>query len=509
MSAAPRLHLVTDAAAGIDRPDQGGPLWDVPVPLTAPTASPPPFPVDVFPRWLADMVTGLARFTQTDPAMAGTLAVAVLSACAGGRLEVAPAPGWQEPVNVFCAVIAEPGERKSPVHRAMTAPLFTAQSTLREAIRPKIAEAAALRDIAERQAEQAKALAAKATEPDKRDQASADAVAAAIAAEAITVPTLPRLIVDDATPEALIGLMAANGGRMAIISDEGGIFDTLAGRYSGTPNLDPYLKGHAGQPMSNERQTREGASIDRPALTVCVMAQPTVLRRFGGNADLAGRGLPARFLFALPRSLAGWRAVDPDPVPEQVADLYRQRVHDLAATYAEWTDPAVVTLTPEAERVRRAAAEQVEAQLRPGGTLYEMREWGNKLFGATLRLAGLLHVAHHPDDAWRRPIDADRMADAVRLAEFFAAHYRTALTIIGTDTAIENARYVLSVLTAKGMTTFTRRELHRRVSRRLPKSDDVSAVLAELAALGWVRQAHGRYELHPRAASEAPEALTR
>ncbi|MFI6257597.1 YfjI family protein [Micromonospora zamorensis] len=507
MSAA-RLHLVTDHPDATAEPASGGPLWDVPVPLTGPTTAPPPFPVDVFPAWLGDMVTGVARFTQTDPAMAGTLAVAVLSACAGGRFEVEPVGGWREPVNVFAAVIAGPGERKSPVHRAMTAPLFAAQSTLGEAMRPRIAEAAALRDIADRHAEQAKAQAAKASEPGKRDEAAAEAVAAAIAAEAITVPGLPRLIVDDATPEALIGLMAANGGRMAIISDEGGIFDTLAGRYSGAPNLDPYLKGHAGQPMSNERQTREGASVDKPALTVCVMAQPTVLRKFGGNADLAGRGLPARFLFALPRSLAGYRLVDTEPVPEQVTTGYRHRVHDLAATLAEWEDPAVVTLTPEAGRVRLAAAQEVEAQLRPGGTLHDMREWGNKLSGATLRLSGLLHVAHHPADAWRRPIDADRMTDAVRLAEFFAAHYRAALTTIGSDTAMENTRYVLGVLTTKGMTTFTRRELHRRVSRRLPKSDEVSAVLAELAALGWVRNGpDGRYELHPRAVAEVPDSV--
>ncbi|MEU5939037.1 YfjI family protein [Micromonospora sp. NPDC047548] len=504
MSAA-RLHLVSDPADTTAEATAGGPLWDVPVPLTGPNAAPPPFPVEVFPRWLGDMVTGVARFTQTDPAMAGTLAVAVLSACAGGRLEVEPVAGWREPVNVFAAVIAGPGERKSPVHRAMTLPLFTAQTTLGEAMRPRIAEAAALRDIADRHAEQAKAQAAKATDPGKRDDASAEAVAAAIAAEAITVPGLPRLIVDDATPEALIGLMAANGGRMAIISDEGGIFDTLAGRYSGAPNLDPYLKGHAGQPMSNERQTREGASVDKPALTVCVMAQPSVLRKFGGNADLAGRGLPARFLFALPRSLAGYRLVDTEPVPEQVTTGYGHRVHDLAATLAEWEDPAVIALTPEAGRVRLAAAQEVEAQLRPGGTLHDMREWGNKLSGATLRLAGLLHVAHHPADAWRRPIDGDRMADAVRLAEFFAAHYRAALTTIGSDAAIENARYVLGVLTNKGMATFTRREVHRRVARKLPKSEEVTAVLNELTALGWVRHGpDGRYELHPRAVAEDP-----
>ncbi|MBL6277858.1 DUF3987 domain-containing protein [Micromonospora fiedleri] len=500
-----RLHLVNpDHPHPTDDGPPGGPLWDAPVPLTGAATATPPFPVDVFPTWLADMVTGVARFTATDPAMAGTLAVAALSACAGGRLEVEPVAGWREPVNIFAAVIAGPGERKSPVHRAMTAPLFAAQSTLAEAMRPRIAEAAALRDIADRQAEQAKAAAAKATDPGKRDDAAAEAVAAAIAAEAITVPTLPKLITDDATPEALISLMAANGGRMAIISDEGGIFDTLAGRYSGAPNLDPYLKGHAGQPMSNERTTREGASIDKPALTVCVMAQPVVLRQFGGNAGLAGRGLPARFLFALPASMAGYRPVDTPPVSEQVAAGYRHRIHDLAATFAEWEDPAVVVLTEDAGKVRRAAAEQVEAELRPGGSLHDMREWGNKLSGATLRLAGLLHVAHHPADAWRRPIDADRMADAVRLAEFFAAHYRAAVATITADATTETARRVLAIVTAKGMTTFTRRELHRRCHRQLPRAADVTAVLDVLTAHGWVRTTDtGGYEIHPRAADLA------
>jgi hypothetical protein len=502
MTSPTRLHLVPTNPN--DTPAPTGPLWDVPVPLGSPTVAVPPFPVDVFPVWLADMVSGIARFTQTDPAMPGTLAVAVLSACAGGRLEVEPVAGWREPVNIFAAVIAGPGERKSPVHRVMTLPLFAAQSTLGATMRPRIAEAAALKDIADRQAEQAKAVAAKAIDKDKRDDAAAEAVAAAIAAEAVTVPGLPKLIVDDATPEALIGLMAANGGRMAIISDEGGIFDTLAGRYSGAPNLDPYLKGHAGHPMSNERQTREGVSVDKPALTVCVMAQPTVLRKFGGNAELAGRGLPARFLFALPQSLAGYRRVETDPVPQAVTAAYAQGIHDLAVTLAETDAAAVVTLTPDATRVRLAAATDVEHQLRPGGTLHDVREWGNKLSGATLRLAGLLHVAHHPTDAWHRPIDADRMADAVRLAEFFAAHYRTAVATIASDASIEQGRYVLGVLTTKGMTTFTRRELHRRVSRQMPKAEQVTAVLNELAALGWVRHtADGRYELHPRAADQA------
>ncbi|BEL10328.1 hypothetical protein Q0Z83_085190 [Actinoplanes sichuanensis] len=485
-----------------------GPMWEIPVPLSQ-TLALPPFPVDVFPGWLADMVTATARFTQTDVAMAGGVALAVLSACAGGRLEIEARPGWREQVNLFLAVVADPGERKSPVHGALTDPLESAEKTLGAKTEARIAEAAALKDIATRQAEHAKALAAKA-DPAKRDDATAEALAASVAAEAITVPELPRLFADDATPEQLVSLMAANGGRMAVISDEGGVFDMLAGRYSSAPNLDPYLKGHVGRPIRVDRKGRAAEYIARPALTVGVMIQPSVLRKFGGNDDLAGRGLVARFLFVLPASLAGWRETDPDPIPDDVRHRYATQVHDLAATLAEWTDPAVITLTPEAAPIRSAAAAEVERQLRPGGTLRDVPDWANKLGGTMVRLAGLLHVARRPGDGWRHPIEADTMADAVKLTGFLVAHYKAARNTIVADTALGPARYVLGVLVDKQISAFTVRELHRRVIRQLPKSADVAAALDALAQRGWVRQREGRWETHPRAAelAKAVDTLT-
>ncbi|WP_279582624.1 DUF3987 domain-containing protein [Fodinicola feengrottensis] len=166
--------------------------WDLPVPLSS-SARPPSFPIDVFPGWLAEMVTATAVFTQTDPAMAGTVALSVLSACAGGRVLIEAKPGWREPCNLFLAVFAEPGERKSPVHGALTGPLLAIEAALAaEQVRPVIKENAALKDIAERTAEQAKGMAAKA-DAAKREALTAEAVAAALAADAITIPEPPRL----------------------------------------------------------------------------------------------------------------------------------------------------------------------------------------------------------------------------------------------------------------------------------------------------------------------------
>jgi hypothetical protein len=68
----------------------------------------------------------------------------------------------------------------------------------------------------------------------------------------------PRVWTEDVTPEKLGTLMAENRQCMAVLSAEGGIFGIMAGRYSkGAPNIDIFLKGHAGEPVRVDRGSRE------------------------------------------------------------------------------------------------------------------------------------------------------------------------------------------------------------------------------------------------------------
>lgn len=73
----------------------------------------------------------------------------------------------------------------------------------------------------------------------------ATAVGLAQTADTLTVPAEPVLLADDSTPETVTSLMAEQGGRLSVMSAEGGIFDIIAGRYSGAPNMEVFLKGHA------------------------------------------------------------------------------------------------------------------------------------------------------------------------------------------------------------------------------------------------------------------------
>ena len=202
----------------------------------------PVFPAEALPAWLGDMVRAVAEFTQTPLDLAGSLALAALSTAAGGRAEVEVRPGWREPTNLYTVVILPPGSRKSAVFAAMIAPIVAAEKALIARTAPVIIEAELAARVATKAAEKA-AMAAANADVAGRDGMLAEATAAAMYAEAITVPAKPLLVADDVTSETATSWLAAQGGRLAVLSPEGGIFSTIAGRYSGTPNLEVFLKG--------------------------------------------------------------------------------------------------------------------------------------------------------------------------------------------------------------------------------------------------------------------------
>ena len=70
-----------------------------------------------------------------------------------------------------------------------------------------------------------------------------------------------QLYVDDITPEKLVSVLAANNGRAAMISTEGGIFDTLAGAYSKVVNIDVMLKGYSGDTIRVDRIGRDSEYV--------------------------------------------------------------------------------------------------------------------------------------------------------------------------------------------------------------------------------------------------------
>jgi hypothetical protein len=470
--------------------------WDDPIPLGA-SGPLPGFPVSAFPVWLADEVTETARFTQTPPDLAGSVALAMLSTAAGGRAVVEVRGTWREPVNLYTVVALPPGARKSPVFAEIVRPVFAAEAEMMAATRTARVEALTELSIAEKAADKAAHHAAAAENdkknPNAREAARKKAVELAKAAAAIAVPVLPQLVADDTTPEATASLLAEQGGRISVLSAEGGIFSTLGGRYSeGKPNFDVFLKGHAGDPLRVNRTSRGPEDVPHPALTLGLCVQPEVLRDIARLPGFRGKGLLARPLYSLPPDLVGHRSVGEPGIPGHVRQAYDQAAAALARSLADLDEPAVLKLSPGAADLLLAEEEAIEPRLAADtGDLAGIRDWAAKLIGHTARIAGLLHLAATFRDGggWDRPVSDETMKAAVEMGRYYLAHALAAFDHMGANLEYEDAQVILAWLERTLPARFTRREAHMGLSRaRFPKAADLDAPLAVLEDHCYIRR---------------------
>ena len=485
--------------------------WTDPAPLTTGVTMLPEFPADVLPKWIAEKVAAVADETQTPMDLAASVALATLATACGGkaRVLVRPELSWSEPVNLWTVTALPPGTRKSPVFNSITAPLLAAEEVLRDAAVPRIIEARLTRQIAEQRAERAATAAAKATLAD-RVKAEAEAHDAAHELAEATVPEEPQLVVDDITPETAASMLADQGGRLSILSAESEIFTIMAGRYSGTPSMNVFLKGHAGDLMRVNRKTRAAESVKDPALTMGICTQPSVLRDLAAIPGASGRGLLGRFLYALPTVNFGHRKTDVTKAEAATHAKYATNLHALTLTMADQDEPISLALSPEAAQLERDASARYEKRMADGGDLAGIRDWAGKAIGAAMRIAGLMHLAEHLTDGYDKPISGTAAAGALAVIDYYAVHALAAFDAMSTDETAIRARAVLDWIERTQPARFTARQAFTALARsRFPKISDLDSALTILDRHGYIRRlpdapisGRGRpsapaYETHP------------
>ncbi|HIC14564.1 MAG TPA: DUF3987 domain-containing protein, partial [Gemmatimonadetes bacterium] len=283
--------------------------WENPQPFAS--VEVPRFPIDALPAELAEYVSQEAEAKQVPQDLPGCLVLGATAAAVAGKAKVFLNDDWTEPLNNNFVSVLPSGERKSPEFREIFHPMEEKERQLVATKTPEIVRAQTERDILEKRLQNKKADAAKAKSQAERDSAEVDARELATQLARFEIPVAPRLLADDATPEAVAGLLAEQKGRLAIISTEGGIFEIIAGRYSeSVPNLDVYLKAYSGDTIRVDRRSRPAEFIADPCLTVVLTVQPDVIRDLSSKRGFRGRGFLARWNYSLPNSKVGFRNTD-------------------------------------------------------------------------------------------------------------------------------------------------------------------------------------------------------
>ncbi|GGO81400.1 YfjI family protein [Nonomuraea cavernae] len=461
--------------------------WDEVVPLGS-RLVPPAFPLGCLPTWLTDIVKAVAEETQTAPDIAAAFALGGLSTAAGGKAVVQVRGGWHEPLNLFLVCAAPPATRKSAVFRTMTAPLYQAEEQLVLAGRATARQAALLRLQLEEADKQARTKAVRSGSASDL----AEAESTALALEEAVVPPEVQLIAKNVTPEECSTIMSEQGGRLAILSAEGDLFDIVCGRYSnGVPALTPFLEAHAGDVLKVNRRGRS-EYVRSPALTIAVCIQPTVLAFIAQKPRLRGQGLLARFLYTLPQDTVGYRKSEPNLVPDEVRHTYEQNMRHLVISLAEWDRPQILTLSTAATKLVAEFQDEIEPKLRAGvGELDSLRDWAGKLVGAAARIAGLLHLAEHFHDGFRKPVVEETVRRAIDIARYYIAHAAACFGAMVEGRHTELARDAVAWMTknenVRTAQQFSRRDLHRGMQAKFKDASTVGAVLSLLDTHGYIR----------------------
>jgi len=449
------------------------------------TSNLPNFPLDSLPPVLKDMAAATAESLQVDPGMTAAAALAVAGLSVQGRFIINPKPGWVEPLNSYIVTIARPSERKTPALEVMSRPIYSFEKEENMRRKPLIDEYMMRRDVMRKQLANMKEAAAK---PTSKNPVSLDDIArvqdglSALESNAVT-PL--RLLADDTTPEALVSLMAANGGRMGLVSDEGGIFDTIAGKYSnGRVNLDVFLKSYSGSPLRVDRKGREQETIEHPTLTMLLMVQPVVLEAIMNNREFEGRGFLSRPLYSLPKSLVGKRRYRTQPVPKEIEEDYTAAIYALLSVDGE---AQTIRLSPEADQEAERFFNHLEQRLADDFS-EDLESWAGKFHGQVMRLCGVLHCCQYFQEAAQVPVSLETMQAAQTIGEYFLEHTKAAFQIIGLAERqeVKDAKYILKKLLAGGWQQLSKRDLFRQCDGRIRTVEDMEPGLKVLVDRGYI-----------------------
>lgn len=464
--------------------------WQAPISLQSATL--PSWPDDVFPEPIQTFVNALAESTETPPELSALMVLAAMSASAQGKYRLQLKPDYFEPVNVWTCAALPPGSRKTAVQGAATAPLFAWEKTQKEIAEPAIRQAKSDHATLSERIAQLRKQAGKVSGAEF-EQLKIEI--AQLEADLPKIPTEAQLSTQDVTPENLGTIMAENGDRMAILSDESGIFDILAGRYSGgIPNLDVFLQGHAGSPVRVNRGSRPPIFMQSPALTFGLSPQPDVLRGLTEKPGFRGRGLLGRFLYALPASNLGYRSLDarpmlPDTIARYEGILTLMLNHEMASDEAGELCPHILKVSEEALEAWQTFAHKVEAGMREGGTFANLTDWAGKFPGAVARIAALLHIARHAmGRPWEQVISLEDMSAALRMADALSAHALAVFDLMGADPALDGARVVLRWIEREGKVEFTFRDCHYVHKTRYKRAAELEPIIDVLIERHFIRQ---------------------
>lgn len=436
----------------------------------------PDISASLLPGWLGDFVDSVSKATQTPTGLAVMMGLATVATCLQKRFEVCPfGDSYTEPLNLWTVTALPPASRKTAVASLLTEPLSAWEKETTTKLQYQINEIETTRDINLKRIEKLQSEAAKSEDSQERTRLIQEINQ--LKQDTPEEMRAPRLWTGDVTPERLQNLLVEHGERMAVLSDEGGIFEILAGLYSnGKANIDVFLQSHAGKDVRVDRGSRT-AHLSKPALSFGLAVQPEIISELsqGNKRHFRGNGMLARFLYCIPKSNIGQRNAAQRII---IPDGIQNRFHAEIFTFLDFPPlkdemgterPRILTMSKEALNAWIDFSQYIESKQGEGKEFEAIQDWTGKLPGVALRIAGNCHVVEYGGD--NLIIGKQTMERALDLCELLISHAQAAFELMGHDIVYDDARKVFNWIFKNGEMSFRQNDCLKGLHGRFRKVD--------------------------------------
>ena len=480
-AAEPKQNLVKTLSTF--KPTDNEKYWEEP--LLFGEIDTPEIPASILPSWLGRYAGAVAATIQTPEGMAVMLALSTAATCLQKRFNISPyGSDYREPINLWTVTALPPASRKTAVIEALTEPLLVWEREQAEQMVDEIRQVKTKREV--RLARIAKLTKKAANEDDTQQRQALLYDIGEVEKDMPEEIRPPRLWTGDVTPERLQGLLVEHGERMALLSDEAGIFEIMAGLYSdGKVNLDVFLQAHAGKSVRVDRTSR-AAHLEAPALTFGLAVQPAIIADLsqGSKKKFRGNGSLARFLYCLPQNNIGKRNVRCRySIPLSIKAEYHAGIVGLLRIDPELDQdgrehPRQLILDAEALECWLAFSEFIESKQGTNGEYESIQDWTGKLPGAALRIAGIFHVVEY--GLATMTVNQSTMAKALDLAALLIEHAKAAFDLMAADQITDDSKAILQWITGNELDQFTRTEVRKAFKSRWTKAERLNKALEDL-----------------------------
>lgn len=461
----------------------------------------PAFPTNLLPPVLGEMVEQTAGAIQAPVDIAGMLVLPVATSNLAGKVQFEGREEHLEQAVLWTLTAAATSERKTPVFNrlrkaldetaAAYSDLWQADDEVRQTQLDMVeANIKTLKDQLSKDAELNNTSTISDTAKDKLKELLRQRI------ELEKPLYKPCVWATSPTPEGLHSVMADNGGRVAVFSDEGGLIGTLAGRYSSKDgaDIDPFLSGFVGGALKAPRAGGGRKDVPAAYVTIGLAVQPSVLDELGAMKGAADRGLLGRFLYAMSSTLVGTRMYGASkPIEPRVIQAY----HRALAEWANWPgkdELVTIRLTPAAYRTYEKFHDSIEVRAGKGGDLHESLIV-SKIAGTTLRVAGLFHCYEHGrNSAMGVDIGEDTMLRAIEMSNSYFIPHSMAVAARFVSAGISGIEgRILNKIKREGWREFKLRDLFQDLKGRgdnatVKRASDLDDAIAALIEDGYIRE---------------------